>query len=80
MRHVLGAVLMEAGRYAEAESVYREDLVRHPANGWSLFGLSQSLLKQKSAKSTAVAARFTEAWKYADVELTPASLGLESED
>src|SRR6202011_4855552 len=26
VRHALGAALMDAGRYAEAESVYREDL------------------------------------------------------
>ena len=41
-RHVLGATLMDAGRYAEAEAVYREDLKRRPENGWSLFGLWQS--------------------------------------
>ncbi len=81
MRHVLGAVLMEAGRAAQAETVYREDLVRHPENGWSLFGLAQSLQKQKKgAESTAVAARFKEAWKYADVKLTASSAGLPPKD
>ena len=38
-RHVLGAVLLESGRAAEAEGVYREDLKRFRENGWSLFGL-----------------------------------------
>ena len=80
-RHVLGATLIDAGRYAEAEAVYREDLVRHPENGWSLFGLSQSLRKQrKSAESTVVAARFKEAWKNADIKLTASYLGLPSKE
>ncbi len=79
MRHVLGATLMEAGRYAEAETVYREDLVRHPQNGWSLFGLFQSLRKQKrNAEATEVEARFKEAWKHADIKLTASCLGLEA--
>ena len=30
VRHTLGSVLMEAGRYAEAEKVYREDLLTFP--------------------------------------------------
>lgn len=81
VRHVLGATLMDAGRYREAEAVYREDLVRHPNNGWSLFGLSESLRKQKkTAESAAVAARFKEAWKYADIKLTASYLGLPSKD
>jgi hypothetical protein len=45
-RHWLGAALLDAGRPAEAERVYREDLRRHPGNGWSLFGLEQSLAAQ----------------------------------
>jgi tetratricopeptide (TPR) repeat protein len=77
VRHVLGATLMDAGRYAEAETVYREDLVRHPENGWSLFGLSQSLRKQKkNAEAAAVAARFNTVWQYADIKLTASCLCL----
>ena len=45
-RQILGAVLLEAGRPAEAEGVYREDLKRFRENGWSLFGLAQSLRAQ----------------------------------
>jgi hypothetical protein len=40
--HLLGAVLIKAGRDADAEVVYRDDLRRHPNNGWALFGLVQS--------------------------------------
>ena len=36
VRHVLGAVLLKAGRAEEAETVYRDDLRRNPENGWAL--------------------------------------------
>ena len=45
-RHWLGAALLEAKRYAEAEKTYRDDLADHPHNGWSLFGLQQALEAQ----------------------------------
>ena len=47
VRHSLGATLMQNGRYAEAEQVYREDLKQLPDNGWSLYGLTSSLRAQK---------------------------------
>jgi tetratricopeptide (TPR) repeat protein len=76
-RHVLGAVLLYAGRDKDAEVVYREDLVRHPHNGWSLFGLSQSLQKQKrTAEAAKVEAEFNDAWKHADIKLTASCFGL----
>ncbi|HEU5324037.1 MAG TPA: hypothetical protein VFX28_24760, partial [Methylomirabilota bacterium] len=71
VRQSLGAVLLQAGRAAEAETVYREDLRRNPENGWSLFGLAQSLRAQgKAADAAAVEARFERAWARADVRLT----------
>jgi hypothetical protein len=42
-RHSLGASLMQAGRWSEVEQVYRDDLSRLPLNGWSLYGLAESL-------------------------------------
>jgi tetratricopeptide (TPR) repeat protein len=45
-RHWLGAGLLDAGRPADAEAVYRADLKKHPHNGWSLLGLAQSLEAQ----------------------------------
>ena len=70
-RQNLGAVLIEAGKYAEAEKVYRENLEEIPNNGWSLFGLYQSLLMQNKIKEAAeVENKFNEAWKYADIKLT----------
>ncbi|MDQ3494272.1 MAG: hypothetical protein M3485_01750 [Pseudomonadota bacterium] len=70
VRHALGAVLLDDGRNAEAETVYREELKRNPGNGWSLYGLGQSLKAQKKAKDAAATGRqFAAAWQHADVEL-----------
>lgn len=44
-RHALGALLLEQDRLGEAESVYREDLRRHPNNPWALHGLAECLEK-----------------------------------
>jgi tetratricopeptide (TPR) repeat protein len=52
-RHALGALLLECGRVAEAEAVYRSDLgldgklsraCQHPDNLWSLHGLHECLM------------------------------------
>ena len=43
IRHVLGAVLLEAGQSAAAAAVYQQDLGRFPENGWALYGLLQWL-------------------------------------
>ena len=68
VRHTLGAVLMTAGRYADAERVYREDLAQYPENGWSLFGLGRALrLQKKNAEASAVEERFHRIWAKADV-------------
>jgi tetratricopeptide (TPR) repeat protein len=71
VRHSLGRALLEAGRPAEAEQAYREDLDRFPENGWSLFGLATSLERQgKAAEAKDVWRRFRSAWSGADVQLT----------
>jgi len=70
VRHNLGSVLLEAGRPAEAEQVYREDLAKFPDNGWSLYGLWQSLEAQgKPGEAAEVRDRFEAAWKFADIDL-----------
>ncbi|HEX9253368.1 MAG TPA: tetratricopeptide repeat protein, partial [Ignavibacteriaceae bacterium] len=70
-RQNLGAVLIEAGKYAEAEKVYMENLKEVPENGWALFGLHQAMLKQNKLDEAAeIEKRFNDAWKYADVKLT----------
>jgi len=71
VRQSLGAVLLQAGRAGDAELVYREDLRRNPENGWSLFGLAQSLRAQgKTAEAAQVDERFKKAWAQADVTLS----------
>lgn len=54
-RHALGALLMEAGAYDEAEAVYRADLglnadlprpCQHPRNVWALHGLHECLMRR----------------------------------
>jgi tetratricopeptide (TPR) repeat protein len=70
MRQRLGAILLDAGRPAQAEKAFREDLIRRPDNGWSLYGLAQSLEAQKKTEeATKIQERFKKAWKTADVEL-----------
>jgi tetratricopeptide (TPR) repeat protein len=71
VRQALGAALLDAGKPAEAEAVYREDLKQYPRNGWSLFGLVQSLKAQgKDADAAEAQKQFEEAWQHSDVELT----------
>jgi tetratricopeptide (TPR) repeat protein len=70
-RHNLGAVLLEAGRAAEAQEVYEEDLGKYPENGWSLYGLQQSLIAQgKKAEAGTVKKRLEQAWAGADISLS----------
>ena len=70
-RHALGAVLIAAGRPREAETVYWEDLRKHPENGWALRGLAAALQAQgRSAEAADAQARFERAWSRADVKVT----------
>jgi hypothetical protein len=63
--------MMKIGTAALAEKVYRDDLVKHPANGWALFGLQQALMAQhKTAEAAAVERQFMDAWTHADVKLS----------
>ena len=67
VRHLLGAMLLDAGRATEAETVFREDLKRHPKNGWALAGLKGALAAQKrETEIGAVDLQLREAWANAD--------------
>ena len=75
-RHALGAILLEAGRAAEGETVYWDDLRRNRDNGWALFGLLQALRAQgKTANAELVEARLAKAWARADVTLNASRFG-----
>ncbi|HEY7292439.1 MAG TPA: alpha/beta hydrolase [Vicinamibacterales bacterium] len=70
-RQVLGALLLAAGRARDAERAYREDLERFRENGWSLFGLAQSLEAQgNTGEGADMRRRFAKAWQRADVTLS----------
>jgi tetratricopeptide (TPR) repeat protein len=71
VRESLGGELLRAGKVAEAEAVFREDLRRNPASGRSLFGLIQALKAQKKdAGVPALESQLKDAWRRADVVLT----------
>lgn len=70
VRDVLGAVLLDAGRPADAEQVYRRALAKFPENGWALSGLHQSLTAQgKQGEAASVRTRLAIAWRTSDVTL-----------
>ncbi|HZI30646.1 MAG TPA: alpha/beta fold hydrolase [Gemmatimonadaceae bacterium] len=69
-RNFLGEALLKAGRAAEAERAFREDLRFVRETGWSLDGLERALRAQgKEKDAAAVAKRRAKAWQYADVTL-----------
>lgn len=69
-RQVLGAILLEAKKPALAEQRFREDLNQYRSNGWSLFGLYQSLEAQgKKKEAVQVKKAYDKAFAQADVTL-----------
>lgn len=75
VRPYLGAALLDAGRASEARTVYQQDLVTYPKNGWSLYGLAKAQRKMgdtKSAKQNE--RRYKDAWQWADTPLTASRL------
>lgn len=75
VRESLGAALVNAGKPAEAEQVFRDDLRQNPRNPRSLFGLKEALKAQnKDADAAWVEGQFKNAWKNADSELALAAL------
>ncbi len=64
-------MLLEAGRPLEAEMVYGQDLQWNRENGWSLYGLMQSLRAQgKMEEAEAIEIRFQKACARADFTLS----------
>ncbi|WP_189957012.1 hypothetical protein [Streptomyces alanosinicus] len=65
-RHAYGALLLERGRVAEAEAVYRADLglddslpraLQHPGNVWALHGLHECLIRLGRAGEARIVAQ-----------------------
>ncbi|WNC70166.1 hypothetical protein RI845_08500 [Thalassotalea nanhaiensis] len=70
VRQSLGAILLASGDFAGAEQVYLQDLQTFPENGWSLYGLYQSLIKQeKLVEAEQIKARYEKSWQWADISL-----------
>ena len=70
VRHPLGAALLQAGRFPEAEAVFREDLAKLPGNGWGLYGLQRAVALQKRHDEAAAAEKqFDAAWRKADLKI-----------
>jgi tetratricopeptide (TPR) repeat protein len=70
-RHTLGAVYLTSGRFEDAERVYREDLDKWVANGWSLYGLSRALEgRGMTAEAAEVKAQYDASWAKADEPTT----------
>ena len=70
-RHILGAVLMDAGKPVEAEVIYWQDLKNNPENAYSLYGLHRALSAQgKDDLAASILARYEKMWADADVKLT----------
>lgn len=69
-RHRLGALLAAAGRFAEAETVYRADLARLPENGYALAGLANAVRAQgRIAEAAEINSRLERAWAHAEVAI-----------
>ncbi len=70
VRHHLGAVLVESGKFRDALKVYEQDLQLYPENGWALRGMMNAFEKLGDRKNyDKTKARFERAWKYADVNI-----------
>ncbi|TXN35690.1 hypothetical protein FVB32_14030 [Flagellimonas hymeniacidonis] len=74
-RQNLGAVLMQAKRYGEAEKIYKEDLAVLRQNGWSLIGLYNAYMAQgKVVEAKKIKKEFDSAWEHADIKITSSVL------
>ncbi|MEP0923941.1 hypothetical protein NDA02_19360 [Leptolyngbya sp. ST-U4] len=71
VRQTLEAVLLQANRPAQAEQAYLENVAEYPENGWSLYGLAQSLRAEgKTQEAQQVQTQFEQAWRDADASIT----------
>ena len=69
-RHVLGAALIQAGYFDEAEEVYWQDLRRAPENGYSLKGLLNISEVKADSRTAEYKSKFDDSWKRADTKLS----------
>ena len=71
VRHHLGAIQIEAGKYNDAIKTYQEDLKKFRNNGWAQQGLKLAYEKlNNQAKAKEMDALLAKSWAYADVKIT----------
>ena len=69
-RLALGDLQLRAGRAAEAEKTFRDDLAAQPGSGWALAGLTRALQAQgRTADIAPLQAQLQAAWASADTAL-----------
>tara|TARA_R110000824_G_scaffold209_10_gene1024 strand:+ start:3694 stop:4020 length:327 start_codon:yes stop_codon:yes gene_type:complete len=74
-RQSLGQAPVKAGRFAEAEALYRNDPEDYPRNGWSMSGLADALQQQgKMDEAKEAKAAFAIIWAKADVKINGSRL------
>jgi tetratricopeptide (TPR) repeat protein len=75
VRHHLGAVQIEAGKYANALQTFKDDLQKYPKNGWSLHGMKLAYSRLNDAVNKAkIEEQLETVWATADVELSNARM------
>jgi tetratricopeptide (TPR) repeat protein len=73
VREYLGVTYTKAGRYREAEKMFRQDLQQNPNNGWSLTGLAKVMLLQgREKESIKIQQEAKKAFARTDVTITAA--------
>lgn len=71
VRHHLGAVQVEAGKYTDAVATYREDLKNLKNNGWAQHGLKSAYQKlNDTGKVKEVETLLAKSWATADINIT----------
>ncbi|MCP9820318.1 hypothetical protein KBZ18_12570 [Synechococcus sp. Cruz-9H2] len=64
VRQDFGFFLLKVGEYSAAERIFREDLKRFPANGWSLHGLATTLRSEgRPDEASSTSAEFQRMWE-----------------
>ncbi len=75
VRHNLGTVQLEAGKYTDALKTFEEDLKEFPKNGWALHGMKTAYLKLKNhGEAERINEQLKNVWATADTKLYNARL------
>ncbi|TRO65227.1 tetratricopeptide repeat protein [Christiangramia sabulilitoris] len=70
VRHHLGAVQIEAGKYKDAIATYEEDLKKLPKNGWAQHGMRLAYENlNDDANVQKINQQIKQSWKGADIEI-----------